>query len=179
MIKVNLLPVKRKKKAKPVPAFLLSAIGVFILAGAVNAYLVYFFNSRVDERKATVAKNDAKIKELQDKIKAADEFEKKNKAVQQQNDVIEQLTKNRSVPVKVLDGVSSQLPIGVWLTGLEVKGMDITLSCMGFSNTEVVNYVNNLKNSPIFTEVFLLESVLDQVAGVSVYKFKIKCMVKT
>lgn len=179
MIKVNLIPTKKKKKAKPLPSFLLSAIGVTLLAVAISIYVVYFFNSRLNERQTKVRDNDIRIKELQEKIKAADEYEKKNASVQQQNQVIEQLTKNRSVPVKVLDSVSAQLPVGVWLTNMEVKGMDITLSCIGFSNTEVVNYVNNLKNTPFFTDVFLLESIQTQVGNVSAYKFRLKFSVKT
>lgn len=178
MIKINLLPVKRKKKAKPLPTFLLSTIGVTVLAVAISLYLIYFFNARLSERKATVARNDAKIKELQEKIKAADEYEKKNAVVLEHNKVIEELTRNRSVPVKILDTISTQLPVGVWINNLDVKGGVINLSCVAFTNTDVVNYVNNLKNAPLFADVYLIESIQDQIAGIPVYKFKLKFAVK-
>jgi Tfp pilus assembly protein PilE len=70
MIKVNLIPLKKKKKAKPLPTFLIVTVGVALLSIAIVAYLNYFFASRVEERNATVAKNEKTLEELAKKIKA-------------------------------------------------------------------------------------------------------------
>lgn len=179
MIKVNLLPVKKKKKAKPIPAFLISTIVITAVVGLIMLYLVYFFSSRVSAREAQVNNNEKKIQELKEKIKAVEDYEKRNAAFKQKKEIIEQLSKNRAVPVKILDGASALLPAGVWINGMDFKGSDINLSCTGFTNTDVVNYINNLKTSNLFAEVYLLESVQDQIAGVSVYKFKVSFKVKT
>ena len=107
MIKVNLLPVKRKKKAKPLPSFLLATIAVTVAACLIMGYLVFFFTTRLSERKTTFAKNETKIAELKEKIKAVEDFEKRNKNFKERNDIIEQLSKNRSVPARLLDELSS------------------------------------------------------------------------
>ncbi len=179
MIKINLLPTKKKKKQKPVPTFLIYTIVLTLLTGLVIAYLAYFYSSRLSDREAKVRENDLKIAELKEKIKAVEDFERLNRTFQQRKDIIEELGRNKSLPVKILDEISAQLPVGVWLTAMEVKGSEIKLSCTAFSNTDVVNYVNNLKNSKLFTEVYLQESIQVKTKETSVYTFRLTFKVKS
>jgi type IV pilus assembly protein PilN len=158
MIKVNLLPVKRKKKAKPVPSFLLATIAVTVAACLIMGYLVFFFTTRLSERKATFARNENTIAVLKEKIKAVEDFEKRNQNFKERNDIIEQLSKNRSIPAKLLDELSSLQPKGIWLQTLSVAGDSISLDGFGFTNSEIVTYVDNIKGSKLFTEVYLQES---------------------
>ena len=158
MIKVNLLPVKRKKKSKPVPTFLVTGILLTIIAGIVMAYLVFFFNSRLSDRKAQFESNEKRIAELKQQIKEVEGFERRNKTFQDRNSIIEQLSRNKSLPVKLLDEMNTVLPTGIWLVGMSVGAKDVNISGYGFSNNDIVSYVNNMKNSPLFTEVYLNES---------------------
>ena len=178
MIKINLLPIKKKKKAKPLPTFAIAGVGIFIIAAAVMGYLFYFYSSRVSEKKQQVADNDKKIEELARKIKAVEDYEKKNAEYKKQKEVIEQLGKNKLVPIKVLDEISVQLPSGVWLNSLSLNGGNVSISCTGFNNTDVVNYVNNLKGSKMFSDVYLQESIQGSQGGFSVYTFRITFKVK-
>lgn len=178
MIKINLLPVKKKKRAKKLPTFLLATIFLTIAACAIMAYTFVYFSSKLSSKKDLVAANEKKIAELAAKLKEVENFEKLNATFKKNKDVIEQLSKNKALPVKVVDEVSAVLPSGVWINSMEVKGVDVSLSCTGFTNTDVVNYVNNLKNSKLFTDVYLQESVQAQVSGFSVYSFKLVFKVK-
>lgn len=178
MIKVNLLPVKKKRKAKQLPTFLIVTVGVVLLSIAVVAYLNYFFSSRVEERQATVAKNEKLIEELARKIKAVEDYEKRNADYTKRKDIIEQLGKNTAVPVKILDELSSLLPAGVWLSSANISGDSLNMRCSAFSNTDVVNFVNNLKASKILTDVYLQESVQGQDGGFTIYNFGVTCKVK-
>jgi type IV pilus assembly protein PilN len=178
MIKVNLIPVKKKKKAKPLPTFLIVTVGVALLSIVAVAYLNYFYGSRVAERQATVDKNEKTIEELEKKIKAVDDYEKRNADYKKRKEVIEELEKNTTVPVKVLDELSTLLPVGVWFTSLNIRGDTISLRCTAFSNTDVVNFVNNLKGSKIFNNVYLQESIQAQQGGFTIYNFGITFKVK-
>jgi type IV pilus assembly protein PilN len=178
MIKVNLLLGKKKKKQKPVPAFLISMVFITLAAGAILAYLVFYFSGRVSDRQAKVRENEAKISELKQKLKDVEDYEKRNAVFQQRKQIIETLGRNKSLPVKIVDEISKLLPAGVWLTSMDVKGDNINLGCSAFSNSDVVNYVDNLKNSKIFTEVYLLESVQSQKEGNALYNFKLTFKVK-
>jgi type IV pilus assembly protein PilN len=173
MIKVNLLPVKKKKKKKPLPTFLISMVLITLLAGAILAYLIFVFSGRVSERQAKVKEDEAKIAELKQKIKDVEDYEKRNAVFQKRKEIIEKLGKNKSFPVKILDEISALLPAGVWLTSMDVKADTVNLSCTAFSNTDVVNYVDNIKKSKLFTDVYLQESVQTQTSGVPLYNFRL------
>jgi type IV pilus assembly protein PilN len=178
MIKVNLLPVKRKKKAKPVPSFLLATIAVTVAACLIMGYLVFFFTTRLSERKTTFARNENTIVELKEKIKAVEDFEKRNKNFKERNDIIEQLSKNRSIPARLLDELSSLQPTGIWLQTLSVTGDSISLDGFGFTNSEIVTYVDNIKGSKLFTEVYLQESKSTELEKIPLYMFKLTLKIK-
>lgn len=173
MIKVNLLPDKKKKKQKPLPTFLISMVFITLVAGAILAYLIFFFSGRVSERQGKARGNEAKIAELKRKIKDVEDYEKRNAVFQQRKEIIETLGRNKTIPVKILDEINALLPPGVWLTSMDVSGDKVNLSCTAFTNTDVVNYVDNLKNSKLFTDIYLQESVQTQAAGYSLYNFRL------
>jgi len=178
MIKVNLIPTKKKKKQKPVPVFLIYTVLLTLAVGAIFLYITYHFSSTVAAKEAKVKENEKTIVALKEKIKAVEDFEKLNKTFQQRKDIIEELGRNKSRPVKILDEISALLPPGVWVISADVKALDVSLSCIAFTNTDVVNYVNNLKNSKLFADVYLQESVQSKVAAATVYSFKLTFKVK-
>jgi type IV pilus assembly protein PilN len=173
MIKVNLIPVKRKKKSKPVPSFVIAMVIVTVVTGIVMAYFCLFFSSRLAAKKAQFSANEKKIANLREKIKAVENFEQLNKTFKQRSDIIEQLSKNKSIPVKLLDEISNLLPKGVWLKGLTVSGGSINIDGFGFTNTDIVSYVDNVKNSKMFTEVYLQESQSTTLGKIELYTFKL------
>jgi type IV pilus assembly protein PilN len=178
MIKVNLLPGKKKKRAKPLPSFIvvtgLVTIGVLI----VMAYLAFFFDSSLRAKKALFAKHEQEITELKAKIKAVDDFEKRNKTFKERNEIIEQLSMNKSVPVKILDEISILLPNGVWLSALTESHGSINLEGYGFTNSDIVSYVDNIKSCKMFTDVYLQESKSSEIEKVPVYMFKLAFKLK-
>jgi type IV pilus assembly protein PilN len=178
MIKVNLLPVKRKKKAKPLPTFIIATILVTVVICIIMAYLVFFFSSRLSERKDQFTKNERKISELKSQIKAVEDFENRNKMYKERNDIIEQLGKNKAVPVKVLSEISSVLSSGIWLQSLSVSGGNVSMEGYGYTNSEIVAYIDNLKASPLFTDVYLQESKSMEKEKISFYMFKMTCKIK-
>jgi type IV pilus assembly protein PilN len=178
MIKVNLLPIKRKKKAKPLPSFLIITIIFTVVVCIVMAYLSFFFSSRLSARKETFTNNENKIAELKAKIKAVEDFEKRNKTYKQRNDIIEQLSKNRSIPVKILDEVSALLPTGVWLKSMTVTNAGINMEGCGFTNPDIVIFVDHLKASTMFTDVYLGESRSVEIEKVPAYEFKLSLKLK-
>jgi type IV pilus assembly protein PilN len=178
MIKVNLLPIKRKKKAKPLPAFLIVTVIVTVIVCIIMGYLSFFFASRLSARKETFANNEKRIAELKEKIKAVEDFEQRNKTFKQRNDIIEELSKNKSIPVKILDEISSLLPTGVWLQSLVVTASGISMEGYGFTNPDIVIFVDHLKASTMFTDVYLQESRSVEIEKVPAYMFKLSFKLK-
>ncbi len=178
MIKVNLIPIKRKKKAKPVPTFLLIGVLVTIVALFITGFFIYRASSILSKKNAQFLKNKNTLAELKEKIKAVENFEQLNKTFEQRNEIIEQLSKNKSVPVMLLDEVSNLLPIGVWLEKLTVTGSTIKVNGYGFTNTDIVAYVDNIKASNLFADVYLLQSKSTEVEKVPLYQFQLTFRIK-
>lgn len=179
MIKVNLLPLKKKKKAKPIPTFLITALFITVAVIFIDLYLVYMYESKRNDRVKKVHENETKIKELEARIKAVEEYEKRNAVFNQRKEIIEKLGKNKSLPVKILDEISTLLPAGVWLRKMTLADSSlITLECTAFSVTDASNFIQNLKNSKIFAEVDSKETTRSQSGNISTYGFTVTFKVK-
>jgi Tfp pilus assembly protein PilN len=75
--------------------------------------------------------------------------------------------------VKLLDEISNLLPNGVWFQTMTVSGDNISIDGYGFTNTDIVSYVDNVKNSKIFTDVYLQESKSTELEKIPLYVFKL------
>jgi type IV pilus assembly protein PilN len=171
MIKVNLLPVKRKKKPKPIPSFIVTMVIIAIVTIIVMANLAFFVNARLSKKKILFTSNESKIVELKQKIKEVENFEQLNRT-------IKQLRKNQSMPVRLLDEANSLLPSGVWLDDMAVSGEIVSMEGYAFANSDIVTYVDNIKNSKIFTEVYLQESKSTTIENTPLYMFKLTFKIK-
>ena len=178
MIKVNLLPIKRKKKHKPIPSFIVTMVIIVIVTIIVMANLAFFFNSRLSKKKALFKTNENKIVELKQKIKEVENFEQLNKTIEQRNGIIEQLRKNQSMPVRLLDEANNLLPSGVWLDKMAVSGENVSMEGYAFANADIVTYIDNIKNSQTFTEVYLQESKSTTIENTPLYMFKLIFKIK-
>ncbi|VAX30606.1 hypothetical protein MNBD_NITROSPIRAE02-626 [hydrothermal vent metagenome] len=180
MIRINLLPVKRKKKPKPVPGFIIATViaTVIVLVGVLFTYVN--IKEEVKSLQAKKTSNEQKLQDLKKKLKALENYETLVKAVERKKGVILQLRKNQGVPVRLMDELSKNLPNGIWLKELKVKGNLVDIEGYAFTNSDVVKYVNRLKKSSLFSSVYLAESKRKEISEggskekIPVYNFKIK-----
>ncbi|MDX9715029.1 MAG: PilN domain-containing protein [Dissulfurispiraceae bacterium] len=179
MIKINLLrkeeiAPKVKKPAGFMIYVLLAALAAFIAMGLATFYV----NSKKEALQLTFENNKRQIAELQKKINETKKFEELNNELGKRKTLIETLRKNQSIPVMILDEVSSLLPAGIWLTNLTYSGNIVNVEGFGFTNSEIVTYVDSLKLSAYFSDVYLEETKQTQVEKVDTYKFKLNFRIK-
>lgn len=173
MIRINLLPVERKKKPKPLPTLILSTVLITIFVMAVLAYAFFYYSSSLKSAKMRFEANRLKIEELKKKIKEVDDFEKMNRSFEERNRIIEQLRKNQNIPVKVLDEVSRNIPNGVWISSMSSSGSVVNIEGYAFTNSDVVTYVDKLKQSKLFSDIYLQESRQADIERISLYQFRL------
>lgn len=173
MIRINLLPFKRKKKAKPLPTVVVSATFIGLLLTIALLYLFFYFDSKLKSTEAQFEANKQRVADLKKRIKEVDDYEKLNKTFEERNKLIEQLRKNQNIPVMILDEVSRNLPNGVWLQSMAVGGDAVNVEGYAFSNSEVVAYVDSLKNSRKFSDVYLQETKQMEIEKIPLYQFKL------
>lgn len=178
MIRINLLQERKIKKAMPlqsliIPAIVFTAITIIV----VGAY-AFYLNSNVSTLKADKAQKEKRLAEIKDAIKQVEDFEKDNEIFRQKNAAIERLKGRQVLPLRLLDEVSTRLSKGVWLESMQDKGGTINITGLAFTNPDIVDFVQNLKQSEYLTDVALLESQMKETEGYTLYQFKLSFRMK-
>ena len=177
MIRINLLPTKRKKKTQPIATYLVTAGVVTIVFIALAFFANSYMGSRITDLEDQSAENKRLIAELDKKIKEVRNFEALKKKFMDRKKVIEELTAGQSLPVRILDELSMKLTDGIWLKTLSIKNDKVSLAAMGFNNSEIVDFVQDLKGSTLFKEVVLLGTTKAVIDEVEVFNFNISFVV--
>ena len=173
MIKINLLPTKKARKTLGIKQELIMSGLFLVLLMMIMGLLWSYQNGKVEQ--LTLQKNQ-KTKELDQLKKIVAEVEqfKKDKSLYEQKiQIIEDLEAQQSGPVHVLDEQSLSLPDKLWFNSMTLKGQTLTISGSAFANISIVDFVNNLKRSPYFQNVQLLESKLTGKDNIRVYVYKL------
>jgi Tfp pilus assembly protein PilN len=142
-----------------------------LLLGIVGAGGWWFIkNNELKERRETVANKQSEADRLQNIIKQVDDYTKRKDSLQKRIDLINQLKQNQKGPVKIMDRISQDLPDLVWLDKMTMSGGVVTITGRGLNPNAIANFVDNVKNDPLFEEPDL--SAVNQVsANPPVYSF--------
>jgi type IV pilus assembly protein PilN len=117
--------------------------------------------------------------DLKKKIDEVKKYEELNKVIQQKTTLIESLKKNQSAPTRLIDDISKLIPGEAWLTAVTFNNPQVVLEGVSFSNNEVVTFIDSLKRSPNFTDVFLEETKQGNIENLEVYHFKLNFKVRS
>ncbi len=176
MIKINLLPTKKKPSRKLTEIQKQLLLGLLILGVVVFGLLTYWnsLQNTIDSLKKKKAAAEARIREQDNMLKEVKSVEDERKQVTDKIALIEQLKKNQTALVHLLDEVSKALPTGVNLTSLTESSGKVNLEGTAFNNNDIVRFVENLKASRYCADVFLQETVQGQEQGTDIYKYKLQ-----
>lgn len=177
MIKINLLPTQKAKKGKKkveIQSQLILASVVLSVLLLILGYVWILLNEKVDNLTAEKTKLTTELGVLKAKVKEVENYEKDKKAVEEKIKIIEQLRTNQSIPVHLLDQISRSLPEKVWLVTVNEQNGVIDLEGKATTNSEIVDFINNLKRSSLFKDVQILESRQNLEGTISIYTFKLK-----
>ncbi len=172
MIRINLLPSGKKKALILPPSIIYGVLATVVSIICVIGFTVYL-GKQISAKEREIASQEQKLNSLQAKLIEVQNYEKNNEEVREKTNIIELLKKKQIVPLRLLDEVSEKLPKGVWLTNLTDRSGSVSIEGYAFTNTDLVTYVQNLKNSEYFTNVTLIESRQAEIAELSIYKFKL------
>jgi type IV pilus assembly protein PilN len=146
MIHINLLPVKatRKQEASRQQLVLFVVVLVLALGGnywgyAQRAGVEDTMKKRVQSTQADIALLDKVIGEVKDITQRKEDLKKKM-------DILNNLKKNRSGPVKVLDAVQDAVPKKVWLNDFGSSGNSMSFSGKALSHDDLAEFMRDLQN---------------------------------
>lgn len=180
MIKINLLPTKKKppKKVTDLQQQLMLAGLVLILIGIAMGYFWMRQKAMIASLEKQKVAAEKRLQEQELMLREVKNVEEERKKVAGKIEIIEQLKKNQAGPVRLLDEISKALPQGVGLLTLTEASNNIDIEGEAFTNEDVVRFVDRLKASPLLSGVMLLETSLSQREGVDIYKYRLQFVYK-
>lgn len=147
MIRINLLPTKRKKKSKPMPMYLIWSGLAFTASLAVLFFFNSYMNSRIKALEDEKGKKTAELKRLDALIKHVKDFETKKADLEKRINVILGIAEKKRIAPMLLDEMSMRLTKGIWLTMMSFKGDRVQITGIGYNNADIVTYVEHLKDT--------------------------------
>lgn len=177
MIRINLLPTKRKRALVIPPTVIYGAVSLVVLI-IITVVLTLLLNKQISTVKNEIFAQEQRLKSLQNRLNEVKNYERDNEEYRKKTQIIEQLKKNQIVPLRLLDEVSEMLPKGVWLSELVDSGGLVSINGFAHTNYDLVTYIENLKGSKYIEDVTLVESRQTDIDAYSVYKFKLTFRIK-
>jgi len=178
MIDINLLPVREAKRKADVRQLGMQFLLAFILAGAGIGFTHSHIVTRISSSEQRIRQMEADIKQFQPQLDQVAAFRKKKAALEKKIEVIEDLDRARSGPVRVMDELASHMPEKLWLTSLTTEGNSISLKGEGMDNELVAVLMRSLNESPYFEKVDLRGTELgNSKEGLKLVKFNVDAMV--
>jgi type IV pilus assembly protein PilN len=189
MIRINLLQVERTAKPKRGTSLQFGSLAAkmplvssLILVAALvwvgyTAWSMYLHDQQLEQELTVARADEARLAPV---LKQVEEFEARQKQLQQRVKLIEQLRQDQVVPVHMLDKISRSLPDRLWLSDMkesadnwvQVDGQTSTL-------TALADFIGNLENSGYFARPVEIISSDEQKGvtgqnGVTLIKFSIR-----
>jgi type IV pilus assembly protein PilN len=190
MIRVNLLQVERSAKPVKRGASLqlgsltskMPLVSSLILVAALawvgyKFYDFYITDQKLDQELTQARADEARLAPV---LKQVEEFEARQKQLQQRVKLIEQLRQDQAVPVHLLDKISRSLPDRLWLTDMhEAPDANVQLDGQTSTLTSLADFIGNLENSGYFARPVEIISSDEQKGvtgqnGVTLIKFSIR-----
>jgi type IV pilus assembly protein PilN len=145
MIHINLLPVRQVKK-REVGRQVLVVIGGILAVALIGNWLWYDARASEQTKNAQrLAATQARIAELEKVIGEVNNINARKKDVQAKLTILNDLRKQRTGPVRMLDALATATPKKVWLTKFEEKQNAVVLDGKAASVDDVSEFMRGLQ----------------------------------
>lgn len=150
MIRINLLPVRKKVQREMGRQIL--ALFAFVLVGAgVGNFFWYSDRDGVVQRQAEALNSTRqRIADLDKTIGEVKNINTRKTEVEKKLAVLDELRKGRSGPVRLLDALSTSLPKKAWIKGFIEERGNVKLTGSAVSHDDVAELMRNL-NGMVWT----------------------------
>ena len=177
MIRINLLPVRKKKQRDNAIIQMVGMVAVIVLS-VVGTYMWgLYYQNEIEQREQKIAEARDEIARLKKIIGEVNQLEKQKERLRKQLGVIEQLERGKRGPVHVLDEMSTHVPKRVWVERFVEAGGTLSLEGVGLENADISEFLRALQKSKYFSNVRLAFTQMKERNGVKSYAFKISCTV--
>jgi type IV pilus assembly protein PilN len=167
MIRINLLPSERGKTAKALTLQVGQKLAVgcsliLVVAGLFVGWRYWSLTQQSTRLDAEIVAAEKETERLRSILKDVADFEERRAQLSQRVVLIEQLRREQTGPVHMLDQISRALPPMLWLTGLKQAGSDVVLDGDSTTLNGLSDFVANLEASGYFKRSIEIVSTTTQ-----------------
>jgi len=138
---------------------------VLLFVGAVVGFVNSEMNNRLVLARARVVQMQRDIDQFKPQLEQVAAFRKKKAELEKKIDVIDELDRARSGPVRVMSELASRAPDRLWLTAVSTDGGSIKLKGASLDNELVAVFLRGLSDSEYFDNVDLDGTKLESGSG--------------
>jgi type IV pilus assembly protein PilN len=137
-----------------------------------GAYVVQY--SRISGLESELKDLRAELAKLNVKAKGVADLEARIKEVKSKHQVIEDIDKKKSGPVRVMQSLSAATPGALWLTQFKETGGNLTITGVATDNQTIAEFLKALGTHTYFKNTELVETTQTDQPGVAPKRFSIK-----
>ena len=173
MIRINLIPYRDARRRRQI----MEHVGYFVAVLALTVALVMgahtISSMQLSELQEKTAELTAQNKVLKEKIGKIEHLDALRADVERKLEIVDRLQEGRFHSLTTLHEIAQLIPRNVWLTSITDSTTEIALIGMAESNKAVANFMRQLDQSPIFSNVKLLAINRIDLGGMPVRQFSI------
>ncbi|HAB92737.1 MAG: PilN domain-containing protein [Thiopseudomonas sp.] len=157
MARINLLPWREQLREERKQRFLVTLVGVLIVAGGIVFLADQYLNATITQQNA---RNDFirnEISALDSRIKEISELKTRRQQLVERMKIIQDLQGNRPIAARVFDQLVRTLPDGVYFADVKMTGKSISIEGAAESNNLVSSLMRNQDSSDWLTAPNLTE----------------------
>jgi type IV pilus assembly protein PilN len=155
MIEINLLPVREARRAADIRQQLMQVCLMLIIVGSGIGFVHSEMNDKIEVANARVAQMQRDIDQFKPQLEQVAAFRKKKAKLEKKIDVIDELDRARSGPVRVMGELAMRTPERLWLKSVKTAGGTIKIRGSSLDNELVAVFLRGLGDSEYFDEVDL------------------------
>ncbi len=158
MIRINLLPTRElEAEVSRRQELLVAGVAVALTAILLGAVFVNQ-SSRLSSLEDEFAQLKKEINILNSKAKGVGDIKKNIRTIKDKLKVIDELSKKKTGPVRVMESLSSAIPEKLWLTEFKESAGNLSLNGRAVDNQTIADFLKALTSSPYFQNVELIET---------------------
>jgi type IV pilus assembly protein PilN len=143
-----------------------------VAALCLVVFLYQFFRTTILQRQLAALKTE--MASMEGAAKEVNDLQIKITALKQKLAVIDDLSKKKVGPVRVMETLSTSAPERLWLTEFKENGGSLTVTGMAVDNQTIADFLKALQSSQYFKDVDLVEAVQSQQDKQALKKFAVR-----
>ncbi|MBM3220941.1 MAG: PilN domain-containing protein [Candidatus Rokubacteria bacterium] len=181
MITINLAPPRQAQGLREfrfqLPSLDLGIVFLLVYIAAGSGITIYWAHLYREEARLSdaIAKGTSELERLKPITGQASKVKDQLADLQKRVKTIEELTKDQSKSIRILDAFAGVVPNDLWVTRMEERGNVLKVTGTAFSPAAVSDFMTNLRASGKFKEVEIVVSRQDLSKTPRLVTFEVTC----